>query len=628
LAITSLHPLQLLAASEPSPVLGDLLVILVCASVVTVLGQYLRVAVIPAFLLTGALIGPTGLSLVPGADELGFISHLAIVLLMFGIGLELDLSTLKKGWARLILVGGGSCVLTTAAGWPLACAAGLSAPAGLAVAMALSLSSTAVVLRIFAEQRRLREPAGQLSFAVLIVQDLLVIAMLASLPLLAGWAGLTTLEAAADEGAASPSGMMRVAMMVGRLLGVVLLVGFAWLTLPHIFRAAARAQSTQVLLVVGVAAAMAAATATYRLGFSLEMGAFLAGFVLAGTVFKDQLHAQIGPLRDLFIAVFFTVLGMKLDLGAAWAGGWFVVIGLVSLVVLKTAGISLAAWLGGSGSGVAAAVGLTLAHGGEFSLVVMDAAFAGGLLDNEQLSRLVAVVVLSLLVTPMLISLGRKTAPRLGHWPTVPWGSRKDQAESHAADGAAADRHVVLAGFGPTGRLVARELEHRRIPYVVVEINAETVRRERARGTQVVFGDVSQEAVLEAARIHDACALVLTIPDEAAARRGAALARRHCAHLFIVTRVPHLASELGVRKAGADQVVVDEAAAADAMVRAVMIGLSGEASGLHLDTASTESTATQGAVLVESREDESATGGEDAAAGGSTPTQGPSTRLR
>ena len=178
----------------------DLLLILAVAGVVAIIMQRMRMALVPAYLVAGAVIGPNALAFAPSQETLADVSHLAIILLLFGIGLELDIAVLRRGLVRMILAGVGSTVLTVLLGWPVALLFGLSGPAALAVGMAFSLSSTAVVLRIITARRELRRRRGRLAFSILVIQDVLVLAMLAVLPLVAGWGGVAVEVGAAPAG--------------------------------------------------------------------------------------------------------------------------------------------------------------------------------------------------------------------------------------------------------------------------------------------------------------------------------------------------------------------------------------------------------------------------------------------
>ena len=346
---------MLAVASETDwAVITNLVVILVSAAVVAVVMQPMRLAAIPAYLIAGAVVGPRTLGLVPSSENLGAISHLAIILLLFGIGLELHLSVLRHRLARMVLVGVGSCLLSVAAGWPVAIWFGLTPPAALVVCMALALSSTAVVLRIIAERREIRRARGRLAVSILVIQDMIVLGMLAALPAVAEWAGVAVGAPVdqADPAGAPKSWLRFVADATARVAAAGALIVLGRLVLPRILRESLKGRSLEVMTLAGVAAALLAAVTAQGIGFSLEMGAFLAGLVLAGTPFRHQLSGQIGPLRDIFIAVFFTTLGMKLDPSIVAEWWWVILAGGAVMIVLKTALISGVCWTLGTTAGM------------------------------------------------------------------------------------------------------------------------------------------------------------------------------------------------------------------------------------------------------------------------------------
>jgi CPA2 family monovalent cation:H+ antiporter-2 len=321
-------------------------------------------------------------------------------------------------------------------------------------------------------------------------------------------------------------------------------------------------------MIVGIAAALGAAVTTRALGFSLEMGAFLAGFVLAPTPFRHQLGGQIGPLRDLFLAVFFTVLGMSLDpniLVEAWE---VVALGVGAVILIKIFAIGLFVWMVGTRGGTALAVGLALAQGGEFSLVLVGAALDYGILEERASVTAIAVVVITLVLTPLLTALGFRLQPRISLG-LPPWsGSRQAQSDSglELSDGVVGP-HVVVAGYGPTGRAVVDRLSAEDISCTVVELNPATVRNEKrgGKGRRFILGDASNFEVLESAGLAEADALVLTMPDEGAILRAAARARAEHPDLYIAVRTGALSSVEAMMEAGVNHVTAEESAAADAL---------------------------------------------------------------
>ncbi|MCZ6445629.1 MAG: NAD-binding protein, partial [Planctomycetota bacterium] len=316
----------------------------------------------------------------------------------------------------------------------------------------------------------------------------------------------------------------------------------------------------------------AAAVTTQAIGFSLELGAFLAGFVLSGTPFRHHITGQIGPLRDLFAAVFFTTLGMKIDPASLAQWWWVVLLGSAVMIALKAGVIATTVWSFGALGAVAVTVGLTLAQAGEFSLILLDSASAERILSESAAANAIAIVVLSLIVTPALLALGRRLGPLAAGIKPAPWLSSSTMGPP-TRPGRGPDtpaRHVVIGGYGPIGRLVAEGLHAAGIHYTIVEVNPGTVQRQSRRGESIVYGDVSNVEVLKSAGLEHADALVITIPDEEAVLRTCAVARRLAPNLIITARTRTAGRASAAAAHGADHVICDEIAAADAMQKAVL----------------------------------------------------------
>lgn len=562
-----------IASTGGASFMATFLAILVCASVVILVLQRARVATIPAFLITGAIIGPEALGLVKASEALTDISHLAIILLMFGIGLDLHLSAFRHAMGRMIAVGVGSCALAVVVGWPVVLAFGVPAPAALAVSMALALSSTAIVSRLIMERRQLRHIHGRLSLAILVLQDLLVVGMLAALPLLTKWATARGDLASATEVFAAETGWARFAFdSLLRVGGIALLIIAGRLFLPRLMRESVRGGSLEVLLIVGASVAFGAAKLTQTLGFSLEIGAFLAGLMLSATPFRHQLKGQIGPLRDLFFAVFFTAVGMEIDPSVLLEYWWVVLLATAMMMAGKAALTSLSCWSIGATAATSLAVGLSLSQAGEFGLVLLSEARDSGLLSAGALDVVVGVVVTSLIVTPFADGLAARIRRSGRLTGLAPWirgaALQSDAAEEQSVD---APRRIVIGGYGPVGQSIDATVAEAGYATTVIELNPETVRERSRKGESVVFGDMSSAAVLESAKIAGAEALVLTIPDERATIRACQVARRLAPELFIVARIGHVSRQAAAESAGADRVIVEETATAEEMLLAMDI---------------------------------------------------------
>jgi len=249
-----------------------------------------------------------------------------------------------------------------------------------------------------------------------------------------------------------------------------------------------------------------------------------------------------------------------------------IVLGVMVLVALKATLISGVCWAAGTTAGIAVAVGLSLAQAGEFSLILLGAAHDQRIITDEVLAIAIAVVVISLILTPGMVGLGNRLGHALSGIGTAPWIAPSSALGAHHQAGHPPIRsnRVVIAGYGPIGRRIADELDENDIPFTIIELNQATVREQSRHRTPIIFGDVGNAHVLESAGIADADALVLTIPDEEAALRACATARRRVPDIFIAARTTVVPKRATLVEFGADHVTVDETAAAEALVRAVM----------------------------------------------------------
>lgn len=564
----------------------DLLLILAAAAGVAMLFRRLGLATIPGYLLIGAAIGPTALALISNTDHTRSISDLAILLLMFTIGLHLDIGAVRTGMVEILTLGIGSAVAFVLVAWPLTIAAGLSAPAALAISMALSMSSTAVVLRILQQRRDVQSVHGRVCFGVLIVQDLLALVILALLPPLAEWAG-APLGGVVGQLQAEVGNSRALRLVEGAVMGLSGIAGLILLgkvLLPRLLEEAAKDASAETLLVLSAAVALGAAMLTQLLGFSPELGAFLAGFLLASTPFRHQLSGQLAPMRDLFMAVYFTAVGLNLDVHAVVANWWIIALALPALLAVKGAIIAIATWAAGSTAPTAVQTGLALAQAGEFSLVILAAAgprdLGGqGIIPEQAIGAVIAVVVLSLIFTPTLFRLGTRLKGRFGNLPAARWIIRAgaDKARSpDGADGSAAApgpplrRHVIIAGFGVVGRNLAEHIAAAGVPFTVIELNPATVRRQRELGRSILFGDAANADVLESAGVRNAEAVLLTIPDDDATLRACRTIRALAPNVYIAARTSYLSRAIVATELGADHVTVEEVATARQMAEQVM----------------------------------------------------------
>jgi CPA2 family monovalent cation:H+ antiporter-2 len=566
------HPLVLSAASSPRFAL-DLLLVLACAGAVAMVFGRLKLAAIPGYLLAGVLIGPGVLGLVHDAAQIEQISSVAMIVLMFGIGLAMDPAILQRRTMWILLVGVLGTLLSVLSLWPMLRPVTGGWPSALAVAMAMAMSSTAVVLRLLQQRRELNTPAGRLTFGVTFVQDFVAIVFLALMPVLAAASGARP--------QAGPSGLIQtLAEMSLAVGGVSAMIVFGKLAMPIVLERAARHGGPEVLLVVSAAAALGAGVLTAAVGLSPELGAFTAGFLLSGTRFRYHLAGQLNPLRDLFMAVFFTAMGLKVDLGAVAQLWWVLPVGVVVIPLVKAVCVGFTAWAMGFPASSAARAGLDLGLGGEFSLVLLGAAMTAGVLGSTDTSVWLAVVIATLVLAPLITPLSLRVQRGLSRLGTAPWVRRSlvdGQDDSDIGSNPApadlslqpTERLVIIAGYGPVGRACADRVVRLGAACTIIELNPVTVAKQSGRGHRVIYGDAGNPEVLETAGIHRAAAVVLALPDADATLRAVRTIRGLHPSVYIAARTNFLSQATLAKELGASHVTVEEVATASALSEAV-----------------------------------------------------------
>jgi CPA2 family monovalent cation:H+ antiporter-2 len=406
------------------------------------------------------------------------------------------------------------------------------------VGLFVALSSTAVVLKELSRRNLLHSPHGRLAIGVLLLQDVVIIAVLASAPTLLGNGAHAT-----DQ-----TGVGAVLFNLAAVAGGVLLIGRV--LLPWLLRVAA-SMSREAFSLAVLLASVGTAYLAASLGLSMAAGAFLAGLILAEGEFSHQVHADVRPLRDLLASLFFISIGMMLDVRALWPILPLVLGGAVAIIIGKAGLTAAAVALTGTPIRVAVATGFALAQVGEFSFVLGRAALDGGVITGIWWQALLGASVLTMAVTPTLVNSAPALANRL---------TRRSIALSPTleAQRTALRDHVVILGYGMGGQLLAQSLTELSVPNVVLELNGATVRSAVARGINIHYADVSAPEPLEAAGVAHAAAVVVVISDPDASQRAVRSIRELSPTVPIITRTRYRLEAERLTESGATLAVAEE----------------------------------------------------------------------
>jgi K+:H+ antiporter len=541
------------------------LVVLGSAAVVVPMFHRLRLSPVLGFILVGITVGPFGFSMFSGrfpwlaavtinsAEAIEPVASLGVALLLFMIGLELSFERL---WLmRRMVFGLGAAQVAACAAVLTGAALWLHHPArsAIVIGLALAMSSTAVVLQVLSEEKRVNSTPGRTSFAVLLFQDLAVVPVLFALGALAPHS--------------QASGVVGLALAIGQaLLTVAGIVTLGRLVLRPLFRAVARTRSPESFVAACLLVVIATSLATAAAGLSMALGALIGGLLLASTEYRRQVEVTIEPFKGLLVGVFLISIGMSLDLRVVAAHPGLVLGGACGLVLLKlalTAGLARAfgvPWAAGLQTG------LLLGPGGEFSFVIVTVAVSQALLGPEAAEPVLLVAALTMAIIPLLSLLGRSLVPRLIP-PRTP-----DSALLVPASYDAAPR-VIVAGFGRVGQTVAAMLEVHKLPYVAVDGDADRVAQQRARGKPVYYGDITQSGLLDRLHLETARALVVTLDDPGAADAVVAYSRAERQDLLIVARARDAGHAAHLYRTGASDAVPETVEASLQLSEAVLIDL-------------------------------------------------------
>lgn len=532
------------------PFLDEIVIVLAASVVVAIVLRRFSIPPVVGFILTGIAIGPGGLGIIDDRTQIELLAEVGVILLLFTVGLKLSLRDLWQ-LRRLVLGGGGGqVVLTAAAGAGILLLAGsFSPPTAIFWGLVIALSSTVVVLWLLEDRGELGSDTGRSMISVLLFQDLAVIPILLALPLLSGQGG---------------SGMEVILVVVRSLVALVLTVVGAKFILPRLAGWAVSTRSRELFTLTIVVVVFGTAAVMGHLGISMALGAFLAGMVISESDYTSQIIADVTPLRDAFNSLFFVSMGMLVD-PSLWLEQPLLIVAGIAGVILVKAGVAAAVALVVLRSVPAAlATGLGLAQIGEFSVIVLQEATRIGLVGDAERSVFLALVVPSMLLTPVTLALGQRLKERLRAWSAldrlhdrIGARSAEEVAMGTFTDDSLSD-HVVIIGYGVNGQNVARALKLMGIEFVIVDMNPYTVRTLREAGTPALWGDSRREPVLRQAGVQRARAVVVAIPDAASTRETVACARRCHPTVPIVARTRYLREVEALEELGADEVIPEE----------------------------------------------------------------------
>lgn len=526
---------------EEFSLLKDIVTILGSAVVVILLFQRFKIPTIVGFLITGILIGPYGFQFISAIHEVELLAEIGVILLLFVIGLEFSLKSLAAIRKAVLLGGASQVLLTTGVTYLVFQFFGYSFSKSVFLGFLLSLSSTAIVMKMIQDKNQVNSPQGKISLAILIFQDIIVVPMMLFTPFLAGQ----------FEG----NLMIELSFL---LLKVVLIIVFvivaARYVVPKLLYQVARSKSKELFILAIVVICFAVAWLTSMLGLSLALGAFMAGLIISESEYSHQATSNILPFREIFTSFFFVSIGMLLDF-MFLLKHFPVILGFTLLVFLVKGMIAAsAALILRYPFRIGILVGFALFQVGEFAFILSEAGMQYGLLSPSVYQYFLSVSILSMAVTPFIFNYGNRIADNIAR-SRITKGFKKviPPKQKHEYED-----HVVIIGYGLNGRNVAKAAKNSGIPYVIIEMNADTVVKERAKGEPIFYGDAVQDLILSEVNISKARVAVIAISDPDATKKVIVGIRDQSKHINIIVRTRFINEIEENMKLGADEVIPEE----------------------------------------------------------------------
>lgn len=537
--------------------------ILLAAVVVAVpIFTRLKLGAVLAYLVAGAVLGPTALALVEHSEQQAQVAELGVVLLMFLVGLELSPARLWLMRRSVFGMGTAQFLLTTVVLSVIGLLIGLDWRIAVVAGGALSLSSTAIGVQLLAERKQIGDPHGRNSLGILLFQDLAAIPALAVIPLLGAAVG--------PEAGFSWLGLAKAIASVA----AVIVVG-RFLVRP-LFRMAAQSKSVEVFSAATLIVALGTAWITGLAGLSMPLGAFLAGILLADSEYRHEVESHLEPFKGLLLGLFFLSVGMSVDWLLVLDNWGRVLLGVLVLILVK-GGIlfALGRWMAGMAKRDSLRMAAYIAQGGEFAFVLLALASQTGVMPNTDRDLLSASIVLSMALTPILVILVER------------WATHLDATQQRQYDEVPEHEHprVVIAGFGRVGQIVGRVLRASRIPFLALEHSVEQVELSRRFGSLIYYGDPGRPETLRAARLEHAEVFVLAMdnPDESV--KIARLVKRLYPHVKVIARARNRRHVFGLWEAEVDVVTRETFHSSLKMARRTLslLGMDDDRAGLRVE---------------------------------------------
>ncbi len=514
-------------------IIKEIVIILLVSIPIIFLFKKNNIPSILGFLVTGMIIGPYGFKLISNLQNIEAMAEIGVILLLFTIGLEVSFGKLLRMKKILFLIGCSQIILTILITSLIFYLLKVSLSHSIFYGMLVSLSSTAIVLKLLSDKNEIDAPHGRISLVILILQDLAIVPMLILLPVLSGGNNLSAVQI-----------FIQLIYAFG-LIAIIVLA--AKVLMPKILFQLARLRIREAFTIGVMFLLLGTAYLTHSIGLSFAIGAFIAGLILSESDFSHQITSEIIPLKDAFNSIFFVSIGLLLNIQFVLNNILLLVSVTLAIIILKTSIVTLLVKIIRYPFRTAIITGFGISQIGEFSFVLSQSGLKYNLIGNNFYNAFLAASIFTMLATPLLL----KLAPAIGY-------KVNDVIKAVGSEKEKLTNHVIIVGYGLNGQNLARVLKETGIDFVIIEMNPETVKAEKLKGKKLIFGDVTREGILQTAGIEKASIIVFAISDPSASKRGLQLAKRLNPKIHAVIRTRFTSEIDDLISLGADEVIPEE----------------------------------------------------------------------
>lgn len=518
-------------------IIQDIVIILFFSIAIIFLFNKVKVPSIVGFLIAGMIIGPYGLKLIKSVDEIEVMAEIGVILLLFTIGIEVSLSQIVR-IKKLLVVGGGlQLFLTSIISFIIFYSLGISLNQSIFFSFLISLSSTAIITKLLTDKNEVDSPHGKISIAIALFQDLMIVPLFLLLPMLSN-------KQSSD-----------ISIIILKVLGAfavtaLLIIASKYFMRPIVYQIAKlRLKETFtigiILLILGTA------YITHQAGLSFAIGAFIAGLILSETDFNHQIISEIVPLKDAFNSIFFVSAGLLVNVQFVFQNSFLIITLTLLIFIFKASVIVLSVSMLKYPFRTALLAGIGLGQVGEFSFILALAGTNYGLISTNYYNIFLASSIFTMIITPILYQLEPWIAEKYGRVETKKISERKIIYNDFKD-------HVIIGGFGVNGKNLARVLKETGIKYIVIELNPDTIKKEKAKGENIVYGDISREDILRFVGSDKAKIIVFAISDPVVTKVGLKNVKKINPHIYSVVRTQYVNEVDELIKLGADEVIPEE----------------------------------------------------------------------